>query len=185
MKVAIYARVSTEDQTTEQQIIPCIKRCDVEGWEYTVYEEKISGAKETRPNLDLMLQAMRKKKFDIIMVYKIDRLGRSTKHLLQLISEFNNKRIKFISLKEGFDTTTPMGMFAVTIMAALSQMEREQIGERTKAKLAYLKSQGKHIGRPKGAKDKKPRRKAGYYGRWAGGRAKNPWGNKKDVEVSE
>ena len=180
MKVAIYARVSTEDQTTEQQVIPCVKRCESEEWDYVVYEEKISGAKETRPNLDLMLQDMRKRKFDIIMVYKLDRLGRSTKHLLQLIAEFNNKGIKFISLSEGFDTKTPMGMFALTIMGAMAQMERELIGERTRAKLAYLKSKGVRIGRPPGAKDKKPRRKAGYYGRWAGGRAKNPWGNKNN-----
>lgn len=176
VKYAIYARVSTEEQTTEQQIAPCIKKCALEEWEYVVYEEKISGAKESRPQLDLMLQAVRKREVKGVIVYKLDRLGRSLKHLLQIIEELRNKGIPFISISEGFDTNTPMGRFGVSIMGALAQMERELISERTKQKLHYLKSQGRHIGRPPGAKDKKPRRKAGYNARWSGGRAKNPWG---------
>lgn len=178
MRIAIYARVSTEDQSLEQQIEPCVRRCEADQHKYLVFEEKISGAKETRPQLDIMLQAVRKKEFDAVMVYKLDRLGRSTRHLLQILAELKNKNVAFISLTEGFDTNSPMGRFGLSIMAALAQMERELISERTKAKLAYIKSQGRHIGRPFGAKDKKPRRKAGYYQRWVGGRAKNPWGNK-------
>ena len=180
MKVAIYARVSTEEQTTEQQIEPCIRRCTAEGWEYVVFEEKISGAKETRPQLDLMLQAVRRREIKGVVVYKLDRLGRSLKHLLQVIEELRNKGVSFVSISEGFDTNTPMGRFGVSIMGALAQMERELISERTKIKLAYLKSKGKHIGRPKGAKDKKPRRKAGYNARWVGGKAKNPYGLRKN-----
>lgn len=177
--VALYVRVSTEEQTTEQQIAPLLRRCEQEGWEYRIFEEKISGAKETRPQLDLMLQSIRTKECKALMVYKLDRLGRSTQHLLQILGELRNKGVPFVSLTEGFDTNTPMGQFALTIMAAMAQMERELISERTKQKLAYLKSIGRHIGRPKGAKDKKPRRKAGYNLRWAGGKAKNKWGTKK------
>lgn len=178
MKAAIYARVSTEEQTLEQQIEPCVNYCKAKGWEYIIFEEKASGSKETRPQLDIMMQGLRAKKAECVVVYKLDRLGRSLKHLLQLTEEFKNKGISFISISEGFDTSTPMGRFGLSIMGALAQMERELISERTRQKLQYLKSQGKHIGRPPGAKDKKPRRKAGYYSRWAGGRAKNPWGKK-------
>lgn len=179
MKYAVYCRVSTEEQTLDQQRIPCVERCEREGWEYQVFEEKISGAKESRTQLDLMMQAVRAREFDGVMVYKLDRLGRSLKHLLQIIEELNNKGIAFLSLSEGFDTMTPMGRFGVSIMGALAQMEREMISERTKIKLDYLKKKGVRLGRPPGAKDRKPRRKAGYYSRWSGGRAKNPWGKKK------
>jgi DNA invertase Pin-like site-specific DNA recombinase len=178
MRIAIYARVSTEEQKLEQQIEPCIKRCQSEGWDFVVYEEKISGAKQTRPQLDIMLQHIRQKEIDAVMVYKLDRLGRSTQHLLQVLSELRNKNIPFISITEGFDTNTPMGRFGLSIMAALAQMERELISERTRARLEYLKSKGVKLGRPMGAKDKKPRRKAGYNLRWVGGKAKNKWGKR-------
>jgi len=176
MKIAIYCRVSTEDQNVEQQVAPCVKRCEAEGWEYRVFEEKISGAKENRRELDLMMQAVRVKDVQAVMVYKLDRLGRSLKHLLQIIEELQNKGVKFISISEGFDTGSPMGRFGLHIMGSLAQMEREMISERTKLRLQYLKGKGQKLGRPTGCKDKKPRRKAGYYLRWAGGRARNPWG---------
>lgn len=185
MKVGIYCRVSTSDQTVEQQAEPCVRRCEAEGWEYELFTETASGAKETRPVLDLMLQAMRKRSIDAVMVYKLDRLGRSLKHLLQITQEMQNKRVPFISITEGFDTSTPMGRFGMSIMGALAQMERELISERTKLKLEYLKSQGVKLGRPKGAKDKRPRRKAGYYSRWVGGRARNPWGKKDPVNNAD
>ena len=190
MKFAIYCRVSTEDQTLDQQRNACIRRCESDGHTYEIYEEKISGAKETRPQLDYMLQDIRKRKLDGVMVWKLDRLGRSSIHLMQLIAEFNNKGVPFISLTEGFDTSTSMGRFTCTILAAMAQMERENISERVKLKQAYLRSKGVHIGRPKGAKDLKPRRKAGYNVRWSGGRSKNPWGknpvsNKKQDDDSE
>lgn len=176
MKFAIYCRVSTLDQTLEQQREPCVKRCQSEDYEYEIYEEHISGAKDTRPELDRMLQDMRKRKVHGIMVWKLDRLGRSSVHLMQIIAELNNKGVPFVSITEGFDTATPMGRFCCTIMAAMAQMERENISERTKLKLAWKRSQGHTLGRPKGAKDKEPRRKAGYNARWSGGKAKNPWG---------
>lgn len=176
MMFAIYARVSTEDQSTEQQIQPCIKRCEAEGWKYKVFEEKISGAKENRRELDLLLQGVRSKEYQGVMVYKLDRLGRSLKHLLQVIEELQNKGIKFVSISEGFDTGSPMGRFGLHIMGSLAQMEREMISERTRLRLDYLKSHGHKLGRPIGCKDKRPRRKAGYLLRWSGGKARNPWG---------
>lgn len=176
MMFAIYARVSTDDQSTEQQVGPCVKRCEAEGWEYRVFEEKISGAKENRKELDLLLQGVRSKEFQGMMVYKLDRLGRSLKHLLQIIEELQNKGIKFVSISEGFDTSTPMGRFGLHIMGSLAQMEREMVSERTKLRLDYLRAHGRKLGRPVGSKDKRTRRKAGYLLRWSGGKARNPWG---------
>ena len=181
MKYAIYARVSTEDQHLEHQVEPCVKRCEANGWEYKIYAEKISGAKDTRPVLNEMLTDLRARQVHGVMVYKLDRLGRSLKHLLNITEELEKKGIPFISLSESFDTTTPMGRFTMSIMGAMAQMEREMISDRTKARLEYLKNHGKKLGRPAGAKDKKPRRKAGYNLRWAGGRRDNPWGKVSNI----
>jgi DNA invertase Pin-like site-specific DNA recombinase len=164
--VAIYARVSTERQTLEQQIEPLKARCEQEGWEYSIYSEKISGAKTSRQQLDILMQALRAGKHNIVMVHKLDRLGRSLKHLIQLIEEFNNKKVQFICLSPEVDTRTAQGMFFIQIIGAVAELERELIRERTIAKLQYLKDNGKVLGRPKGSKDKKVRRKSGYWLRW-------------------
>jgi len=182
LKIGIYLRVSKEEQTLEQQAEPCANRCTSEGWEYKFYTDKASGARETRPQLDIMMQDMRNGEIDAIMVYKLDRLGRNLKHLLQIISELRNREVQFISISEGFDTNTPMGRFGLAIMGAMAQMEREMISERTKRKLDYLKSKGKRLGRPPGAKDKRPRRKAGYI--LAAARRKQGEDNKKGVYKS-
>jgi DNA invertase Pin-like site-specific DNA recombinase len=113
-----------------------------------------------------MLQQIRNKEFDSVMVYKLDRLGRSLKHLIQLIEEFNNLNIQFICLSPDVDTKTAQGRFFIQIIGAVAELERELIRERTISKLNYLKKQGKILGRPKGSKDKKERRKSGYYLRY-------------------
>lgn len=167
MNVAVYCRVSTEDQTIEQQKTPLLEICKKEGWEFEVFEEKTSGVKTSRTKLDQMIQRLRNKEFNAVMVYKLDRLGRSLAHLIQLIEEFNKKDIKFICLNPEVDTKTAQGRFFMQIMGAAAELEREWIRERTKAKLHYLKKQGKKLGRPVGSKDKKQRRKSGYYMRYA------------------
>jgi len=166
-KTAIYCRVSTEDQTLDQQREPLIQRCEKEGWEYQVFEEKVSGAKTSRTELDSMMTAIRNQEFNSVMVLKLDRLGRSLKHLIQLVEEFNNKNIQFICLSPEMDTRTAQGRFFLQIMGAVAELEREMIRERIKAKLNYLKKKGKKLGRKKGSKDKRPRRKSGYYLRWS------------------
>lgn len=166
MNVAIYARVSTIEQTLEQQIEPLINRCNAKGWEYSIYSEKISGAKTNRQQLDVLMQAVRAGKHKVVMVYKLDRLGRSLKHLIQLVEEFNKKKVQFICLSPEVDTQTAQGMFFIQIIGAVAELERELIRERTKAKLQYLKANGKVLGRPPGSKDKKVRRKSGYWLRW-------------------
>lgn len=169
MRIALYVRNSTneERQNPEVQINPLVRRCENEGWEYIIFQEFASGAKQTRPKLDLMLQGIRNREFDAVMVWRLDRLGRSLKHLLQLIEEFNNKKIAFISLTEGFDTSTPQGELFFNIAGAFAQFERKLIQERINAGLAVAKEKGKTLGRPKGSKDKKRRRKSGYIQRWA------------------
>jgi len=169
MKVAIYVRNSTneERQNPQTQINPLIRKCDQEGWEYELFQEFASGAKESRPELDKMLQKIRKKEFDMILVWRLDRLGRSLKHLLQLIEEFRNKKVAFVSLTEGFDTSTPQGQLFFQISGAFAQFERSLIQERVNAGLKRAVEEGKQLGRPKGSKDKKRRRVSGYHQRWA------------------
>ena len=166
IKVALYIRNSTteERQNPQTQINPLVEKCKREGWEYEIFQEFASGAKESRPELDKMLQKVRDREFNAVMVWRLDRLGRSLKHLLQLIEEFKNKDVKFISLTEGFDTTTPQGELFFSIAGAFAQFERKLIQERINAGLARAKLEGKSFGRPKGSMDKKPRRKSGRFG---------------------
>jgi DNA invertase Pin-like site-specific DNA recombinase len=166
MKVAIYCRVSTEEQSLEQQEQKAVDRCKVENWDFIIFKEKISGAKESRTELDKLMQGIRNKEFNAVMVAKLDRLGRSLKHLIQLIEEFNNKGVQFICLDPEVDTKSASGRFFIQIIGAVAELERELIRERTKARLDYLKKKGKVLGRPQGSKDKKVRRKSGYYNRW-------------------
>lgn len=182
MKIAIYVRVSTIDkgQTLEQQENPLIEYCKKENWDYEIFKDFASGSKESRPKLDLMLQRIRKHEFQGVMIYRLDRLGRSLKHLLQIIEELKNRKIRFISHTQNIDTSTPQGMFFLHILGATAEFERQLIRERIKDKLKYIdkkieeegfyiSKQGNKIknrGRPLGSKDKKQRRKSGYYNRW-------------------
>lgn len=181
MKVAIYTRVSTIDkgQTLEQQEIPLIELCDKEKWDYDLYKEFASGSRESRPELDKLMQKIREGEYGAILIFRLDRLGRSLKHLLQLVEEFKNKKIRFICLTQNIDTSTSQGMFMLHILASASEFERQLIRERIQDKINYYKNQikekgyatnneGKKImlGRPFGARDKKIRRKGGYYLRW-------------------
>jgi len=166
MNVAIYCRVSTQEQNLEHQVEPLTEKCKREGWEHCLFLEKVSGAKTSRTELDKMLQRIRHKEFQAVMVYKLDRLGRSLKHLIQLIEEFNNLNIQFICLSPEVDTKTAQGRFFIQIIGAVAELERELIRERTISRLDYLKRQGIKLGRPKGSKDKKDRRKSGYYLRY-------------------
>lgn len=167
MKAAIYARVSTQDQTLEQQIKPLVAYCVDKGWEYNIFQEKASGAKESRTELDKMLTAFRHKEFGAVVILKLDRLGRSLKHLIQLVEEFNNLGVVFVCLSPEIDTKTAQGRFFLQVIGAVAELERELIRERTRAKIDYLKSTGIHLGRPSGSRDKAPRRKSGYWLRYA------------------
>lgn len=169
MKAGLYLRVSTAEQTTLNQELELKKYCENNNIEiYKIYkDEAISGTKTSRPQLDLMLQDMRAKLFDCVIVWKFDRLGRSTAHLLQVLEELKNKNVRLIATSQAIDTQTPMGKFFFTILSGFAEMEREIITERIKLGLDRRKAQGMSLGRQKGSKDKLRRKRLGYFERWA------------------
>jgi len=168
IKVAIYIRVSKLDQTTLNQELELIDYCKRNNYEiYKIYNDSgVSGSKTSRPKLDLMLQDMRNKLFDIVVCWKFDRLGRSTSHLLQILEELKNKDVRLIATSQNIDTNNPMGKFFFTILSGFAEMERSLIVERIQLGLERRKKQGFKLGRQKGSKDKGRRRRSGYINRW-------------------
>ena len=141
MKIG-YARVSTNDQKLEMQL----EALEGHGCEL-IFKEKKSAAKE-RPELDKMVSQLRKD--DQVVVWKLDRLGRSLRHLVNLINKFNETGVQFVSLKDNIDTTTAQGRLMFNLFASFAEFERELISERTKAGLANARSQGRKGGRKPG-----------------------------------
>jgi DNA invertase Pin-like site-specific DNA recombinase len=138
-----YARVSTKDQNLSLQL-DALKLAGCE----QIFKEKISGSTTERKELDSMLGQLRKG--DTIIVWKLDRLARSLKDLLRLVSEFDSMGVGFISLNDPIDTTTPQGRLVFTIFGALAEFEREIIRDRTKAGLESARARGRKGGRPSG-----------------------------------
>lgn len=137
-----YARVSTEDQDNSRQVKDLIDfGCE------KIYQEKISGATKVRPVLNELLKEL--KPGDMVVVLKLDRLGRSLSHLINLIEFFKKEQIQFKSLGDSIDTTTAHGIFMLQMMGAFSEFERNMISERVKHGLAFKRSQGVVLGRPK------------------------------------
>ena len=150
-KAAIYARVSTKDQSFEQQTKELRDYCMRK--EYTIYKEYIddgvSALKANRPAFQELLDDSAKRKIDIILVYKLDRFGRSLKELLNTLDSLREQGVDFISYSQReINTTTATGKLFFTQLAAFAEFERDLISERTKLKLQYLKSQGRRLGRP-------------------------------------
>jgi len=172
MKVALYVRVSTTEQTTLNQELILKEYCERNGFEiFKIFkDEGISGSTTSRKGLDFMLKEMRQKNFEGIVVWKLDRLGRSAQHLLQILEELKNKEIRLICTDMNVDTGTPQGKFFFTIIGAFAELEREMIRERVFAGLERAKKEGKQLGRRKGSRDKGKRRKGGYFKRWEGER---------------
>lgn len=141
MKIG-YARVSTLDQNPELQLDE-LKKAGCK----KIYSDKASGVKTDRPDLQDMIKNLREG--DVVVVWKLDRLGRSLKHLLEIIEDFENKGVGFISLTEGFDTTTSGGKMMFSIFGALGEFERNLIRERTQAGLQAARARGKKGGRQK------------------------------------
>ncbi|MDO1449185.1 recombinase family protein [Rhodocytophaga aerolata] len=142
MKIG-YARVSTQDQNLELQL-DALKAAGCE----QIYKEKVSAASTDRLQLQKMMDSLRNG--DTVVVWKLDRLGRSLKELIERVTNFQQKGIGFISLNDSIDTTTPQGRLVFNIFASLAEFEREIIRERTKAGLAAAKARGRQGGRPKG-----------------------------------
>jgi len=150
LKVAIYARVSTTDQDVEPQLESLRKYAKERGWQiYKEYVDRgISGSKEKRPALNMLLDDAKKRKFEIVLVYKFDRFSRSLMHLMTNLQFFNVMGIDFISIMDNLDTTTPMGKGMYGVVAAFAEFERIMISEATKQRLQALKEKGIELGRP-------------------------------------
>jgi len=151
MKVAIYIRVSTKQQEAQTQDFPLTEYCERN--KLKVFKKYIdigeSGSKDSRPQFNLMLEDMRKNKFKGVVVYKLDRIGRSTQHLLKLFEEFNKRGIEFISLTQNIDTTTPEGRMFLKMLMIMAEYERELIVDRVNAGLDRAIKNNIKLGRPK------------------------------------
>ena len=149
-KVAIYGRVSTKDQDPESQLLDLRKYVKLRNWE--VYQEYVdwgvSGAKESRPALDKLMKDARKRKFDILLVWRFDRFARSTKHLVTALEELEGLGIDFCSYQDSIDTSTNHGKLVFTIMGAIAEFERSLIKERVLAGVRRAKENGIRLGRP-------------------------------------
>lgn len=148
--VALYARVSTADQTCEMQLGDLRRFASQRfGRVYEYVDVGVSGTQRRRPQLDALMQGAHKRLFDVVLVWKFDRFARSVKHLVDSLEEFRALGIDFISFTEGVDTTTPSGELLFHIMGAVAQFERDLIAERVRAGIAHARAMGKHIGRPR------------------------------------
>ena len=149
MKAAIYSRVSTDKQTTENQTRELLAVAERNDWTVeAVYSDVISGAKDKRPELDTLMTSVLRREIDIVLIWDISRLGRSLQHLLQLIEEFHSKKVDVYFHQQKIDTTTPAGKMWFSICGAVAEWERGMVQERIKLGLERAKAQGKKLGRP-------------------------------------
>lgn len=178
MTVAIYARVSTNRQDNINQVAELEEYCKRNNRAvFRTYKDEVSGVKDTRPELDKLMQDARLKRFNQVIIWKVDRLGRNPLHMLQIVEEWEKIGIDFTVTTLGIDTSTPMGKFVFGLLAQVVELERRFIIERTNTTMSrikkeltkkgyYITKEGKRItklGRPKGKGDSKPRKKRGYY----------------------
>ena len=155
-RAAIYARVSTADkgQDVDVQVEPLVEYARRVGYEPVVFAEQgVSGASTSRPVLNAMMTRIRRREFAALIVWKIDRLGRSLQHLLQILQEVESRGATFHSYTEGMDTGTPAGKFQFEILGAVAEFERLLTRERVVEGLAHARAHGtksgKAIGRPR------------------------------------
>lgn len=146
-RVAVYARVSTGDQSVDLQLRDLRDYVERQGWEATEFvDEGVSGRKQSRPALDRLMKEARRKRFDVVLVWRFDRFARSTKHLVTALEEFRCLGVDFVSHQEALDTSTPMGAAMFTIISAMAQLEVDILRERTKAGMEAARRRGKRIG---------------------------------------
>ena len=149
MKTAAYIRVSCSSQTTENQRLAIETYCQAHGWRVPKFyvDEGVSGAKHKRPGLDRLKKDCGR--FDVLIVWKFDRLARSTSHLLEILELLQKSGSDFVSITESVDTTTAAGKMVLTFLGAVAEFERELICERVKAGLDRAKANGVKLGRPR------------------------------------
>ena len=161
----IYARVSTDEQTMEQQVNACKKYCEFKGLEVgdVVYESASGKDIIKRPKFREVWDRLRRFEYKGIVVFRLDRLGRNSRDLIMFFDEMRNKGIEVHSVSETLDMSNPFGRAIVEMIITLAQLERENISLATKQRLQALKNMGKQLGRPTGSKDKCNRKKINYF----------------------
>jgi DNA invertase Pin-like site-specific DNA recombinase len=148
-KCVLYARVSTPEQRVETQLCDLRKFAEQRGYEVVAehIDIGVSGTKSRRPGLDALMKDARKKKFNVVCVAAFDRMARSTKHFLQVMDEFDDLGIEFVSRRENVDTTGAMGRLFLTLIGSIAELESDLIRERIKAGMRRRKLEGFKLGR--------------------------------------
>jgi DNA invertase Pin-like site-specific DNA recombinase len=152
-RVALYARVSTDQQTTDNQLHELRAVAERHGWTIAgeFVDQGVSGAKgrDKRPQFDALAQAVSRREFEMVAAWSVDRLGRSLQDLVVFLNELHAKRVDLFLHQQGLDTSTPAGRMMFQMMGVFAEFERAMIVERVKAGLARAKAMGTKIGRPK------------------------------------
>ncbi len=147
-RAAVYARVSTTDQTCDTQLLELRAYIHARGWQSTEFVDGgHSGAKESRPALDALMKAVHRRQVDVVVVVALDRLGRSLSHLVRIIEDWQRIGVSLLSLRDGLDLSSASGRLQLHILAALAQFERERVRERVLAGIQRARAQGTRLGR--------------------------------------
>jgi DNA invertase Pin-like site-specific DNA recombinase len=152
MRVALYARVSTlNGQHPEMQLAELREYASRRGWKVVgeYVDEGISGSKESRPQLNQLMTDVHRRKFEVVLVWKIDRFGRSLKHLVNALADLDAYGVAFVSLRDNLDLSTPSGRLMFQIIGAMAEFERALIQERVRAGLKSARARGQRLGRPR------------------------------------
>ena len=148
-RAAVYIRVSTNEQNPDLQKHELPEYCDRRGWQAVdTYIDTVSGRKDRRPALDRLMADAKRRKFDVVVVWRFDRFARSTSHLLRALEDFSALGIDFVSITESIDTSTPTGKMVFTVLGAVAELERSIIRERVIAGQRAAKRRGVKFGRP-------------------------------------
>jgi DNA invertase Pin-like site-specific DNA recombinase len=150
IRAVTYLRVSTQDQNPHNQRSDLKRYAEARQWTLVAeyLDHGFSGALRDRPGLQKLMQDARRRRFDVVLVWRFDRFARSTRHLLEALHEFKGLGVGFVSFSEGIDLGTPLGEAMFTMVAAISQLERDILRERIQAGIRRAKAEGKKLGRP-------------------------------------
>ena len=157
MRAAIYARVSTTNhgQDPSVQTRELREYCERRGWEISgeYVDAGVSGAKDSRPELNRLMADAKQRRFDAVCVWKLDRFGRSLRHLVNALADLESLGVSFTSIKDNLDLSTPSGRLMFQIIGAMAEFERALIQERVRAGMRNARAKGKTLGRPRTAVD--------------------------------
>jgi DNA invertase Pin-like site-specific DNA recombinase len=153
-RVAFYLRVSTQDQNCEMQLRDLRVVAERHGWDVVAtFEDRMSGAKDRRPQLDRLMKAVVRKEFDVVAAWALDRVGRGVEHLLRFVRELQAKGVEFYCHRQAIDTSTPAGKAMLGMLGVFAEFERDMIAERVRAGLRRARARGVRLGRERTAPD--------------------------------